>query len=129
MISWPWDDAGRQDEIAKSIGELIRICVQAGKDSASQWLAIKLAPRDGRAIDIWFVLSNGNAGRWANCQWDPTRKRWSGGPTDQGNGSWMPTHFMWPPAPPVDHQSDGASSAESSEADGLPFAAPELLGR
>jgi len=60
----------------------------------SEWQPIETSPKEGERVDVWFRMGT-QAARWPNCQWVKSRQRWFGGPTDQGEGSWVATHWLY----------------------------------
>lgn len=102
---------------------------------APEWQPIETAPKDGSSIWLW----NGRemiVGWWETARPFPGSSHfndWCSGHETAGiydagfTRVYGPTHWMPLPTPPADHHSAAASSAESSEADGLQ--SPEHIGR
>ena len=68
----------------------------------AEWQPIETSPWDGKTpFDCWFVLRPGHAARWTDCRRHPGNSFIYGGPTDQGDGKWVATHWMAQPEPPT----------------------------
>jgi len=72
----------------------------------SEWQPIETAPKDGMAVDLWCVDSDGSAYRVTDCYWiGPVESN------EHGIGFWHDidpltrvTHWMPPPDPPEESQ-------------------------